>query len=372
MTGDGQAGRFLETLVRIPSPTGHEDAAGRSFAEEARRLGFEAFRDEVGNTFATAGNGPVRILLAGHIDTVPGDIPVRVEDGVLWGRGAVDAKGPLVAFLYGAAVALGTGNEGRGTRKAPSGPPSSSHVPRTSSHVTVILAALVGEEGDSRGAKHVLSSPAHRARRTAHHVIVGEPSSWDGITLGYKGSLDYRVEATRPRRHGGHPAPNAAEDLLDCLQALRALGSPTPTFDALSVRIHGLAAREEGLATHAAAVVNLRTPPGFDRAPIEKLFATYDVRATLVDVTPAVLADRDTEVARALRGGIRESGGTPRLLRKTGTADMNLLARLTPSIVAYGPGDSALDHTADERLDLAELERGVAVVASAIRRLADG
>ena len=53
------------------------------------------------------GNGPTKIVLLGHIDTVPGEIPVRVEDGVLHGRGSVDAKGPLATFVAAAAEATG-------------------------------------------------------------------------------------------------------------------------------------------------------------------------------------------------------------------------------------------------------------------------
>ena len=53
---------------------------------------------------------------------------------------------------------------------------------------------------------------------------------------------------------------------------------------------------------------------------------------------------------------IREQGAEPRLLRKTGTADFNLLAERHPGVpmVAYGPGDAALDHTPDHRIMLVE------------------
>ncbi|QKK09717.1 MAG: M20/M25/M40 family metallo-hydrolase [Planctomycetota bacterium] len=61
--------------------------------------------DEAGNALAHRGpaDAPVHIMLLGHIDTVPGDIPVRIAGGVLHGRGSVDAKGPLAAMLCRAA-----------------------------------------------------------------------------------------------------------------------------------------------------------------------------------------------------------------------------------------------------------------------------
>ena len=70
---------------------------------EAR--GFRAEIDAAGNAIGTIGSGTRQIVLLGHIDTVPGHIPVRIENGELWGRGAVDAKGPLCTFVAAAAAA---------------------------------------------------------------------------------------------------------------------------------------------------------------------------------------------------------------------------------------------------------------------------
>jgi len=77
-----------------------------------------------------------------------------------------------------------------------------------------------------------------------------------------------------------------------------------------------------------------------------------------------------TSVAGALRAGIREAGGEPTHLRKTGTSDANHYAAAWDCPVAtYGPGDSALDHAPDERIDLADFDRGVAVLTTAADRL---
>src|SRR3712207_4703657 len=67
--------------------------------------GFRAEVDAAGNAVGTVGAGPRRVVLLGHVDTVPGRIPVRIVDGVLHGRGAVDAKGPLCTFVAAAAAA---------------------------------------------------------------------------------------------------------------------------------------------------------------------------------------------------------------------------------------------------------------------------
>jgi len=67
-----------------------------------KKLGFHVHRDEVGNVIGEIGEGSPVVLLCGHMDTVEGEIPVRVEDGQLYGRGSVDAKGPLAAMIMAA------------------------------------------------------------------------------------------------------------------------------------------------------------------------------------------------------------------------------------------------------------------------------
>jgi len=91
---------FLEELISIPSPSGQEDAVAEYLVRQMAALGFRARRDEVGNVVGTLGDAEAEraILLLGHIDTVPGLVPVRWEGDWLYGRGSVDAKGPLAAF----------------------------------------------------------------------------------------------------------------------------------------------------------------------------------------------------------------------------------------------------------------------------------
>jgi len=77
-----------------------------------------------------------------------------------------------------------------------------------------------------------------------------------------------------------------------------------------------------------------------------------------------------TSVARALRAAIRGSGDEPRLVCKTGTSDMNIYAGAWECPMAtYGPGDSTLDHTPEERLSLAAFDRSITVLESTAGRL---
>jgi LysW-gamma-L-lysine carboxypeptidase len=139
MTGTGTAPRaLLRDLVATPSLSGEEGAATDRLVDYFAEHGREAFVDEVGNVHAP---GDDALLLTSHVDTVPGDIPVRVDDDVLWGRGAVDAKGPLCAM---AVAAVETG---------------------------VSFVGVVGEESDSRGARHLVET-----RDEPDALVNGEPS----------------------------------------------------------------------------------------------------------------------------------------------------------------------------------------------------
>ena len=101
---------LIRGLVAIPSLSRDEARAARWLAGAMRDAGYErAFVDDAGNAVGEIGapDASRTLVLLGHIDTVPGDIPVRIEPGtdgdVLYGRGSVDAKGPLATFVAAAA-----------------------------------------------------------------------------------------------------------------------------------------------------------------------------------------------------------------------------------------------------------------------------
>ena len=87
--------KLFKELVEIYSPTMQEEEAVSYLVARMEALGYQAYIDPAGNAVGTLGDGPREIMLLGHIDTVPGEIPVRQEGDLLWGRGSVDAKGPL-------------------------------------------------------------------------------------------------------------------------------------------------------------------------------------------------------------------------------------------------------------------------------------
>jgi len=85
---------------------------------------------------------------------------------------------------------------------------------------------------------------------------------------------------------------------------------------------------------------------------------------------PAWRCEKNTQLVRAFLKGIRSQGGEPRFIYKTGTADLNIVAPVwkCPALV-YGPGDSALDHTPNEHIELEEYEKSIDVLSEALRGL---
>jgi len=336
---DAAARQLLLALVETPSPSGDEAAAADRLVEFLESNGRDAWIDAVGNVRAPADDA---VLLTSHVDTVPGDIPVRLEDGVLWGRGSVDAKGPLAAM---AAAAVETGAS---------------------------FVGVVGEEADSRGARALID-----AREAPDAVVNGEPSGWAAITLGYRGLLAGTYLATSESGHSSRPTNNAIEDAFDWWTRVRsafATDEWTPVFEQVTPKPVGVAGgpSDDGLSVEATLDIQLRVPPDRGVEPVREvaLGALEDGTVRWTDSIPPVMESRRTEPARRFRAVIRQHGGGPRLLRKTGTSDMNLYATAWDCpMVTYGPGDSSLDHTPTERLSLDEFDRSIAVLTDVCEAL---
>ena len=336
-----EAETLLADLVSIPSPSGQEAAAAarlKTFFEAHDR---EVWIDDTGNVRAPADDS---VLLTSHIDTVPGDVPVKLENGVLWGRGSVDATGSLAAM---AVAAVETG---------------------------VSFAGVVREETGSNGAWYLVED-----RDAPEAVINGEPSGWDGITLGYRGFLAGTYVSTSELGHSSRPDDNAIQSAVNWWSSVADFfhaDDAEGVFDTVTTKPVSFdgGPTEDGLAVEATVDVQFRVPPKYTIDDIREVAEGELVRGGVHWETPIppVMTSPRTPVARAFRAAIRQAGGEPRLLRKTGTSDMNIYAGSWDCPMAtYGPGDSDLDHSPNEHLDLAEYDSAIDVLIDVCERLAD-
>lgn len=347
---DSPGRALLAELVNTPSISGDEADVAALLCDFFEHHDRETFVDDAGNVRAPADDS---VLLTSHMDTVPGGPAVRVVSGdeemavdgpVLHGRGSVDATGPLAAM---AVAAVETG---------------------------VSFAAVVQEETDSAGARHLLAD-----RSAPETVINGEPSGWDALTLGYRGIVVGQYTVETAAGHSSRPEPNAIDHATEWWETVRDAterqsGDGTGVFDTITAKATvfngGLAS--DGDAVEATVETQFRVPPSQSPASIRETVETVTTLGSITwtDEIPPLLGDPRSPVAAALRAGIRGAGGEPTHLRKSGTADANLFAeKWDVPVATYGPGDSSLDHAPDERLPLAEFDDAVAVLTTACTQL---
>lgn len=347
---------LLRGLVAIPSLSGDERAAVEYLCAAMAELGFVTEIDGAGSAVGTIGGGAREIVLLGHIDTVPGEIPVRIEDGVLHGRGSVDAKGPLATFVCAAARAVQAGLRG----------------------VRLTVIGAVDEEGASAGAFHVVD------RYRPEFALIGEPSGWDSVVLGYRGSMHGTYALRQPGMHSGAPVPTAPQVAIDFWNRVTRFAEQfndgrSGEFDRLEAKLRAINSSSDGLYDEVALRMGFRLPPGLEGEELtEQLRAlahegadeAAEIALETFEPLSAFRSDKNSPLVRAFLPAIRAEGGKPRFKVKTGTADMNIVGPVwNCPIVAYGPGDSKLDHTPHERQEIDEYLRAIRVLAGALAAL---
>lgn len=342
-----------ETLIGLVSqysPSGQERGAVEWLVGRMRSLRYDdAFIDEAGNAVGVMGTGPRQMVLLGHIDTVPGEIQVEWDEISLYGRGAVDAKGPLACFTD--AVAQAGSLDGW----------------------QFIVIGAVEEERDSDGARFVAST------YEPNYAVVGEPNQWDRVALGYKGSawanLTIKCEQSHPAG-GEKTACEVAVELWLKIQAYaEVFNARRPKlFDQLLPGLREMASGSDGFEQWACLEVGARLPVAL---PPE---AWYGILSSIAEgavvepagfPVPAWRGEKNTRLVRAFLSAIRSQGGEPRFVYKTGTADLNIVAPVwkCPTLV-YGPGDSSLDHTAKEHIAFEDYVKSVRVLCDVLHNLA--
>ena len=341
---------LLRELVSIASPSTQEHAASAYLAEAMRARGYdEAFVDAAGNPVGIWGTGPREIVLLGHIDTVPGHIPVRQEGDLLYGRGSVDAKGPLACFV--SAVA---------------------RLPKSNQYRLVVIGAVEEEAASSKGARHVIE------RYHPECFIIGEPSQWHAVTLGYKGRLlvDYTLRHDMAHSAGQLASgPEMAVEFWNTVTRHAAEYSVgRAVFDALDTSLRSIHTTSDGLQEVVTQRIGLRLPLAYDIEALQTYMHEQAGEASLAfsGYEIAHKSDKNNPLVKAFLKAIREQGGDPKFKVKTGTSDMNVLApHWRCPVVAYGPGDSSLDHTPHEHINLQDYSRSIDVLTRVLHLLVE-
>ena len=323
--------RVTRELIDIDSTTGREAAAGEYIARTLEGLGYSVTRQPVAdgrfNVIAKL-DDPV-LVFSTHFDCVPPFFASREDQGRVYGRGACDAKGTLVAQIAAAERLRAAGDRRIG------------------------LVFVVGEERGSDGARL-----ANTIANGSKFLINGEPTD-NRVGAATRGVYRVRLRATGRAAHSSLPelGESANDKLIDALVSLRSVQWPQDpvlgnTFYSIGLIKGGVAPNV--ISPEADAELMFRTVG--DHAELRRLIDArvgYLVQAEDVLVVPPV---RLTTVP-----------GVPTAVFAF-TTDIPFLSNWGAPVLA-GPGSVTLAHTADEYCEVAELTRAVDLYCDIARKL---
>ncbi|ORW64861.1 succinyl-diaminopimelate desuccinylase [Mycobacterium saskatchewanense] len=331
-------------LVDIPSESRDEGRLADEVeaALRAQAPGFEVVRNGNAVLARTALGRPSRVLLAGHLDTVPaaGNLPSYRGDGELYGCGTADMKSGDAVFLHLAAT-----------------------VAEPAHDLTLVFYDCEEIEAAANGLGRIERElPDWLAADVA---ILGEPTG-GYIEAGCQGTLRVVVSASGTRAHSARSwlGDNAIHKLGAVLDRLAQYRARTVDIDGCAYREGLSAVRIDGgvagnvIPDAASVTVNFRFAP--DRSVpaalqhVHDVFAGLDVRIEQTDAAAGALPGLSQPAAKAL---VEAAGGQVRA--KYGWTDVSRFAARGVPAVNFGPGDPNLAHTRDERVPVANITAAV-------------
>jgi LysW-gamma-L-lysine carboxypeptidase len=353
--------KLLEKALRLYTPSLAEKPLAEFLADKCDDLGFDNIRiDEVGNLIATIGSGSPTVLLCGHMDTVPGKVKVRKEGDYLYGRGASDAKAPLMAML----LAASTMQKNNGT---------------------IIFVGAVDEEGNATGIKNLA-----KQKLNIDYAVFGEPSGIRNVTIAYKGRIAINLKVNvGDSAHASAPwlAKNAIEEALKFTAELKKSLEENQEGKSKGMILTATPTEIKGGDSHNVTpkecdtIMDIRIPVTMNCKMVGERIATLvgeiskkqgvEAIYSVLDETEPFEAPLDSPLIRAFTLGVMDVEHTrPALIRKTGTGDMNIIGTLwNIPVVTYGPGDPHASHTMDERVSMNEYLRGIEVIKNTLHHL---
>ena len=355
------AAKMLEKALRLYTPSLSEKPMAEFLVDKCDDLGFEDIQiDEVGNVIAKKGSGSPKIMLCGHMDVVPGKVKVRREGDSLYGRGASDAKAPLMAMLFAAASIQN--NNG-----------------------TIIFVGAVDEEGNAIGIKNIV-----KKEWDVDYAIFGEPSGIKQVTIAYKGRLAINLKisvedsshASAPwlSKNAIHEASIFAKKLKERLEEDQEGKTKGMLLTATTTEIKG-GTSHNVTPKECETTFDIRVPVNMNCKSVEQKIATLvkeiaekrkvEAFYSILDETEPFEADHNSPLVRAFTLGVMEvEHSRPTLIRKTGTGDMNVLGnQWNIPVVTYGPGDPHEAHTIDEKVSIEEYLRGIEILKKTLQHL---
>ncbi|MBU3664996.1 MAG: M20 family metallopeptidase [Chthoniobacterales bacterium] len=366
------APELLAQLVRCPS-TGGPDGHGEAGMVALLAALLEPWADDIAITEPAPGRPNLvarfdgcdrtkSYALEAHSDTVGvagmsvDPFGAEVRGGKLHGRGACDTKGPMTSMIL--ALLCHLRDHGR---------------PR----VTWYFVSTCDEELGGLGARHLASSGFR-----CNGMIVGEPTNLRPVAA-HKGAVRHRITVEGVAAHSSTPERGAnaihaaAEFIVETERAVAGSGSPEPTAEpgppTFSAGIIQGGDQVNRVPSRAVVETDLRLPPGMDVAAAERILEQSAAAVCARRSRIAILRERTQEYPpfalapdspfRKVIGRLTAAGWHEPARYAT---DAGFFASAGIPCVVFGPGDLARAHTADEWIDLDEVERATDMLAQVI------
>jgi len=376
--------KLTQSLIKIPS---HKDVQGREkevanyiydfcveHGLEAELIPVEGERCNVIAYLRGDGTGKT-LMLNGHTDTVPpynmtiDPFAAEIKDDAIWGRGAVDMKGPIASMLISMLALKRSGIKLKGD---------------------VIFTGVIGEEERSEGTEYLVKSGLK-----ADGAVVGEPSNYE-YAIGHRGLEWLEIIVKGKAAHGGvpHLGVNAIEKAAKLIEKIRIdlypkLEKRYNEYMGPSVMNFGVVqggSQPSTVADKCSIKIDRRYIPGETVESVLKEFQD------IIDGLKVEDPDFDAEIIRmpnnmltldhvylitppndpivtTVRGAIKEViDKEPLITRRRGWTDAALLSNYAniPTVV-FGPGNISFSHTKDERIEISQLVDAVDIYTRIIQ-----
>lgn len=351
---------LTQRLIRCPSVTPQQAGCFEILTEVLTSLGFHCQRlpfGEVDNLYARRGNHLPNFCFAGHIDVVPifqenlwsyPPFAATIADGNLYGRGAVDMKGAIAAFVAATANFLQE-------QECPG---------------SISLLLTSDEEGPATHGTVRALKTLQAQGETLTVCLVGEPtctiSVGDTLKVGRRGSLNVNILAQGASGHVAYPhlAKNAVPILLEYLAKLTTapLDTGCPSFDPSNLEIISIDVENTTynvIPAQATAHINIRFNPLHTAATLMEWLKdkveNLPIELTLVSASESFHGGADTQLRGCLEKAIEHiAGQRPALSTSGGTSDARFIKDVCP-VIELGLLNTTA-HQVDERVALTDLQ----------------
>ena len=353
---------FLYEMVKTPSLSTHEYLVAGILRKRMKELGISAHIDKAGNVVSVSDgieNSINReqgsrlenkktecdLLIFSHMDVVYPILPNNKNDKTIYGRGAVDAKGPLCALLEAYAQV------------------------KDQLNYNVVFAGVTEEEATtSNGIKHLLTYVKPRMS------LLGEPSNLNGITIAYKGRILAKVSVHGTHSHASNPKDNPIDKLVEYYYKIKGQFPITTPFKSITITPtfinFGTKEALNVVPDQGELILDIRFPPAIEIDNIKKILTDdKNVNVEFEEYLPGAENNINNQLVKSLMKGIRSQNLEPRFVKKTGSCDMNYLVPKGIITIAYGPGDSNLDHMDDEHILIEDYLKSIEIIKETLLNL---